>query len=262
MITNTEININGLIFDMDGVIWRGDQPLADLPYIFNTLHERGIQFILATNNTTLSIDNFLLKLQNFGVLLDKWQVINSSLATAVFLKKQFPEGGPVHIIGEEGLFETLREFEFYHQEQDVLAVIVGLDRKLTYEKLKQASFAIQSGAPFIGTNPDPSLPTPEGLIPGTGTMLAALEAASGIRPKCIGKPEPELYNLALKRLKCRPEETLVIGDRLETDIAGGQNIGCLTCAVLTGVASEEEARKWSPKIDFILNNVSEILDFV
>jgi 4-nitrophenyl phosphatase len=256
------LEIKGLIFDMDGVIWRGNQPLADLPYIFSTLHERGLRFVLATNNTTLSIENFLLKLKNLDVILEKWQVINSSLATAIFLQNQFPEGGPVHIVGEEGLFTTLHEFKFYHQEKDVLAVVVGLDREVTYEKLKQASFAIQTGVPFIGTNPDPSLPTPEGLIPGTGTMLAALEAASGIAPKCIGKPEPELYNLALSRLKTRPEETLTIGDRLETDIAGGQNIGCQTCAVLTGVANEEEANNWSPKIDYILNDVSEILDVV
>ena len=262
MNANNSRNIKGLIFDMDGVIWKGNQPLADLSYIFSTLQERGLRFILATNNTTLSIENFLLKLNNFDVILDKWQVINSSLATAIYLQNHFPDGGPVHILGEEGLSTTLREFKFYHQEKDVLAVVVGLDRDVTYKKLKLASFAIQTGVPFIGTNPDPSLPTPEGLIPGTGTMLAALKAASGITPKCIGKPEPELYNLALNRLNTNPEETLVIGDRLETDIAGGQNIGCLTCAVLTGVASKNDAISWTPKIDYILNDISEILDVV
>ncbi|MFN2175434.1 MAG: HAD-IIA family hydrolase [Anaerolineales bacterium] len=262
MSPKTKMNIKGLIFDMDGVIWKGNQPLADLPNIFSKLHNRGYRIILATNNTTLSIDNFHKKLNKFGVILENWQVINSSLATAIYLQRLFPDGGPVHILGEEGLIATMREFNFYHQQKDVLAVVVGLDRKVTYEKLKQASFAIQSGVPFIGTNPDPSLPTPEGLIPGTGTMLAALEAASGLGPKCIGKPEPELYNLALSRLNTKPKETLVIGDRLETDIAGGQNIGCATCAVLTGVASENDAYNWKPKIDFILNNISEILDIV
>ena len=111
----------------------------------------------------------------------------------------------------------------------------------------------------MGTNPDPSLPTPEGLIPGTGTVLAAIEAASGVEPTIIGKPAPELYRLALKRLNTKPSETLVVGDRLETDIAGGQGLGCPVCVVLSGVANAQDAQAWRPEPEYILEDISKLL---
>ena len=252
-------NIRALILDMDGVIWKDKTPLADLPLFFTELSDRGYGFVLATNNTTLSIEQFLDKFKSMGVVLEHNQVINSSLATAHYLLDLFPDGGPVYVVGEIGLNKTLEDHGFFHNEKDVLAVVAGLDRDLTYAMLKNASLHIQSGVPFVGTNPDPSLPTPEGLIPGTGTVLAALEAASGVKPVIIGKPTPELYRLALTRLNTIPTETLVVGDRLETDIAGGQELGCPVCVVLSGVASSEDAQNWKPQPDFILEDISNLL---
>jgi 4-nitrophenyl phosphatase len=247
---------------MDGVIWKDKTPLADLPLFFSELSDRGYDFILATNNTTLSIKQFIDKFKYLGVDLDDNQVINSSLATAQYLLDLYPDGGPVYIVGEIGLNKTLEEHGFYHKEKNVKAVVAGLDRDLTYDMLKNASLHIQSGVPFVGTNPDPSLPTPEGLIPGTGTVLAALEAASGVKPVIIGKPAPELYRLALNRLNAKPFETLVVGDRLETDIAGGQELGCPVCVVLSGVASSEDAHKWRPKPNYILEDISKLLQIL
>ena len=157
--------IKALIFDMDGVIWKGDQPIGNLSLIFRVIQEKGYSYLMATNNATLSKEKFMDKLQRLGVPVETWQIINSSLATAHYLRKEFPGGGPVYILGEIGLVETLRDHEFYHSEKDALAVVAGLDRALTYDKLKYASLLIQNGVPFIGTNMDPSLPTPEGLLP-------------------------------------------------------------------------------------------------
>lgn len=259
MSNHMKTKYRALILDMDGVLWKDKTPLSDLPLFFNTLSQRGYDYILATNNTTLSLEQFEQKLLKMGVNLDENKVINSSLATAHYLLNSFPDGGPVYIVGEIGLVSTMMDHGFYHHEENVLAVVAGLDRDLTYQKIKKASLLIQSGVPFVGTNPDPSLPTPEGLIPGTGTVLAALEAASGVKPVIIGKPAPELYKLALKRLNTLAEETLVVGDRLETDIAGGQNLGCPVCVVLSGVASAADAQNWKPKPDLILNDISGLL---
>jgi 4-nitrophenyl phosphatase len=253
-------SIKGLILDMDGVLWRGEQPLGDLPNIFSTLIKKGYRTILATNNATLSAEQYLQKLARFGVQLEYWQVINSSQATAHFLHEQYPQGGPIFIIGEDGLIETVCQDGFYQANQNVLAVVVGMDRTLTYEKLSIATLLIRSGASFIGTNPDRSFPTPLGLVPGAGAILAALEVASGIKPVIIGKPAPEMYRLAMERLSLSPEETLVIGDRLETDIVGAQALGCCTALVLSGVTSYDESLKWKPAPDIITKDLTTLLE--
>lgn len=247
---------------MDGVIWKDNQPIGNLPEIFDSFKQRGYRVMMATNNATLSIEHFIKKLANMGVELEEWQVVNSALATAHYLKKLFPEGGAVYIIGESGLKDTLEAFGFMHADSGVIAVVAGLDRQLTYERLKKASLLIQSGLPFIGTNMDTTLPTPEGLIPGAGTILAALQTASGVKPVIMGKPEPQLYTIAIERLGTNPNETLVIGDRLETDIAGGQKLGCRTCIVLSGVANQESAQNWKPAPDIITNDLTSLLSLI
>jgi HAD superfamily hydrolase (TIGR01457 family) len=254
--------IRALILDMDGVLWRGDQPIGSLPYIFSTLENHGYKVILATNNATLSAEQYLEKLRRFDVVLERWQIVNSSQATAQYLHQIYPEGGAVYIIGEEGLVCDLKEQGFYLSERDVLAVVVGLDRSLTYEKLAKGALLINSGARFIGTNPDRSLPTPDGLLPGAGAIITTLEVSTGVKPIIIGKPAPELYQLAIGRLATSPIETLVVGDRLETDIAGGQALGCPTALVLSGATSKQDAVKWEPPPHLIVDDLTSLLDYL
>ena len=130
---------------------------------------------------------------------------------------------------------------------------------LSYEKLAKAALLIRAGKPFIGTNPDLTFPTPRGLIPGAGAVLAFLEAATSIRPVMMGKPEPYLYHFSMERLGTLPEETLAVGDRLETDILGGQRAGCPTVLVLSGVTSPSEAQRWQPQPDLVLPNLADLL---
>jgi 4-nitrophenyl phosphatase len=253
--------IRALILDMDGVLWRGETPIGDLPAIFQEFERRGWRVILATNNATRSPEQYLDKLAGYGVTqLERWQIINSAMAVAHYLKIQHPAGGKVFVIGQDGIYLALLDQGFSPgEEDDVIAVVVGMDREINYQKLSQATLLIRSGVPFIGTNPDQTFPTPQGLVPGTGAILAAIQAATDQEPYILGKPGPAMYSLAMDRLNVQPEETLAIGDRLETDIAGAQTLGCLTAVVLSGVSTIDEVNSWQPAPDFIADDLTSLL---
>lgn len=251
-------NIKSLVLDMDGVLWREIEPIGNLPMVFQRLKER-YSFVLATNNGTKTVRQYQEKLAGFHVDIEPWQIITSAQAAADYLNGLFPQGGPVYIFGENGLVEALREKGFYHAETGVLSVVAGMNRTLSFDKLKDATLLIRSGAPFIGTNPDLTFPTPEGLIPGAGSLLACLEAASGVKPLIIGKPEPYMYDVAKKRLGTSDEEMLAVGDRLTTDILGAQRAGCKSALVLSGVTTLEEVHAWIPQPDFIARDLSELI---
>ena len=254
--------IRAIISDMDGVIWKGNQAIGDLQKVFSIISERDYRLVFVTNNATLSIEQNLEKLHGFGIFMEHWQVVNSGVAVAHLLLQRFPAGGPVYVIGENGLVSILAENGFFQSAEGVIAVVVGLDRQLTYEKLRQATLLIRSGIPFYGTNPDKTYPTPQGLIPGAGTVIAAVEAATDVKPILAGKPATFMYELALQRLRVMPEEAIVIGDRLDTDIAGGQVLGCVTGLVLSGVTTEYEARHWQPQPDYVAQDFEKLIEML
>jgi 4-nitrophenyl phosphatase len=244
---------------MDGVIWQGLQPIGDLPAIFTRIHQQGWKVLLATNNATRTPQQYVERLAGYGVRVEPWQVVNSVDVTTHYMIQHFPGGGTVYVIGEEGLTKALAEKGFTTGDKNVMAVIAGMDRQVNYDKLSRATLLIRSGALFIGTNPDRTFPTPEGLVPGAGSILAALEAATSVQPLIMGKPSPAIYQLALERLGTSPKETLVVGDRLETDIAGAQAIGCPTAVVLSGVSTEGDIRAWQPPPDMIADNLASLI---
>jgi 4-nitrophenyl phosphatase len=243
--------IKALLLDMDGVLWRDTEPIGDLPVIMKQIASKGLKTAFVTNNATRTIEQYQEKFRGVGVEAAAEQIHTSSKATAEMLNRHYPQGGNVYVIGESGLHEALREKGFINGETECLAVVVGLDRELTYEKLRRATLLIRSGSAFIGANPDPSLPSPEGDVPGAGSILAALETATGTRPVIIGKPESALLESAMAQLNVEPIEALMVGDRVETDVAAGQKAGCKTALVLSGVTSEKSARAWKPAPDFI-----------
>jgi 4-nitrophenyl phosphatase len=254
--------IKSLIMDMDGVLWKDDQPLVDFKNIAAVLNERNLKFMFATNNAVRSVAQYQEKFYKlFGVDIEPWQIMTSSLATAAYLGARLPEGGLFYIIGGRGLTEALAEKNIYHPEnyQEASGVVAGLDLDLTYLKLRQATYLIRAGKPFVGTNPDINYPSPEGLAPGAGTILAALEIASGVKPVIIGKPNPPMMEVSLQRLGTLPGQTLVIGDRLDTDILGGQNAGCLTALVLSGISTEEELKTTTYKPDFVATSLETLI---
>lgn len=253
------MQIKALILDMDGVLWRQNQPIGELPKIFAAISAKGLRVSLATNNATLTVKQYQEKLAGFGVDLDSDQILNSPQAASHYMLERFPSGSPIYIIGEDGLTEEMRRCKFNIQDNNVVAVVVGMDRKLTYEKLCRATLHLRAGAEFIATNSDKTFPTPEGLVPGVGAILALLETASDKKPIVVGKPKPLIYELALSRMGVTPPETMVVGDRLETDILGAQEIGCRTAVVLSGVSTLEQANSWQPKPDMICRDLSEVI---
>lgn len=262
MIHSLPAGIKGMILDMDGVLWRDQQALLDMPHFFDTIRSWNFPVVFATNNGTRSIDMYVKRLADFGVAVEPWQVVNSAIATADYLKHKFPQGGRVFAAVEVGVIEALQDCGFEPVTQasgDVLAVVAGMFRQASYELLAEAALLISSGKPFIGTNPDLTFPTPRGLVPGAGAFLKFLEAATGVSPIIIGKPEPYLYQFATQRLGLLPQETLAVGDRLDTDILGGQRIGCPTVLVLSGVSGPAEAAAWQPQPDLTLPNLADLL---
>ena len=255
-------DIKALILDMDGVLWRAYHPIVDLKKVFLKIKEMGLKYAFATNNSTKHISTYLDKLNNFGIPVTEGQIITSSIATAQKLRNEFPEGGSVFIVGEKEMARTFSDFGFSEAEENALAVVVGLDLQLEYEKMAKAATLIRNGAKFIGTNPDLTFPIPGSFAPGAGSFLAFIEAASGVKPEIVGKPQPEMFKQALTQLDSQSGETLVIGDRLETDILGGQTAGCLTGLVLSGVSDRESGENWTPKVDIIAENLDDMIDMI
>ncbi len=259
MIATLTPKIKALILDLDGVLWRDQEPIGDLPEIFAAIQSGGWRFAFATNNSMFTPQHYQAKLAEFGVQLENPLIVTSAMAVAFSLKHEYPDGGSVHVVGEEGLRSALLEAGFKHQDRNVIAVVAGLDRGLTYEKIRVAASLIRQGAAFYGTNPDKTYPTPAGLAPGAGTVLAALEAASGVAPIVVGKPSPILFETARARLNTLPQETLVIGDRLDTDILGGQRAGMRTALVLSGVSNRKELEHWYPKPDLVADTLADLV---
>ena len=245
-------NIKALILDMDGVIWKSDAPIGDLPATFKRIRERGLKFVFATNNGTKTPEEYQEKLRDLGVEVEASQIITSALGIAVMLSQTFPRGSKVFMIGEDGIRVALEEkgFEVLSVEDapQAQAVVMGIDRGVNFQKMAEATLLVRAGIPFYTTNTDRTFPTPRGEIPGSGAWLSVVTTATGVEPKVAGKPFPYLMELALERLGTTKDETLVVGDRLETDIAAGQAVGCMTALVLSGVSKREEANAWNPNI--------------
>ncbi len=256
-------NIQALAIDMDGVLWRGDTPLPGLSKFFNFLEKRSIPFVLATNNAGKTPAQYQQKLANFGVALNPENVMTSSLATAAYLKREFNNGGSVYLIGGDGIRQAMRGAGFTvvnDAGRPVEAVVAGIDFNLSYDKLKYAVLLIQRGAQFIGTNGDVTFPAEEGYYPGAGSILAAIQAATGVKPVTIGKPEALMFELAMQKMGSRPNHTAIVGDRLETDILGGQRAGLKTILVTTGVDNEDSIAQKGIQPDAIFSGIDELVE--
>jgi 4-nitrophenyl phosphatase len=256
-------HIKSLIIDMDGVIWRADAPIGELAAIFSRIRTRGLKFVFATNNSTKTSEQYVERLREFGVEVEPWQVVTSSQAAAHAMSQKFPAGTKVFMIGEDGLRIPLEEkgFEILSIEDaaQAMVVVMGMDRGFSFQKAVEAALLVQRGVPFYATNPDKTFPTPHGLIPGAGAWYSVVTTATDVHPIIAGKPFPFLMELSLEKLGTKKEETLVIGDRIDTDIAGGQAVGCPTALVLTGVSTREQAESWEPKIDIVAEDLATLI---
>jgi 4-nitrophenyl phosphatase len=250
-----------LLLDGDGVLWKSNQPLPGINELFDFLSSHGILWALLTNNNSHTVESYIDKLNGFGIPASERSVITSSTVTADYVLDQYGQGAHLHVVGSKALIETLEGagFEISHGEQQpqsqVRAVVAGMDREINHEKIKIAMRLILDGADFVATNTDGSYPTPEGINPGTGMVIGALQFASGVEPYIAGKPYPAIFNVALRNLGVKADEALMVGDRLNTDILGANQLGIDSAAVLTGVSSREEFQQNNIKPAFIFDDI-------
>jgi len=254
-------DISAFIIDMDGVLYRGSTMVPGAAEFIAFLREQGKKFLLLTNNSSRTPVQYVEKLARMGIEIDEGRIFTSAQATALYLRQKAKPGTRVYVIGMDGIREALTAEGFVLSEDSkVDFVVVGMDTTVTYEKLKKAALAIRAGAKFIGTNPDKTLPTEEGLVPGNGAILAAIQTATDVEPLIIGKPQKPIFEIALARLQSRPEETAVIGDRLETDILGGLQAGLKTILVLSGATDKDLLESSEVQPDWVFESVKELLE--
>ena len=257
-------DIHGLIIDMDGVLWHGDRPQSGLIEFFQALRQLKIPFVLATNNASLTADQYVIKLANMGVSVDLTEILTSGMATAGYLAERYKaEATSVFVIGMQGLIQPLLDQGFrligINDTQPVAQLVVcGLDKALSWDKLATAALNIQQGAGFFASNGDVTLPTEQGFLPGNGATIAALTAATGVSPIVIGKPEPIIYQQALAILGMEPQQVVAIGDRLDTDILGALRAGMRSLLVLSGISTESDIAQLDYAPNWVMQDIQAL----
>jgi 4-nitrophenyl phosphatase len=255
-------DIRYLIIDMDGVLYRGNEALPGAQRFLPWLEARGIQYLMLTNNSVRTPSGWCQKMAALGMPVTEDRIMTAAQATGAYLRKLAPQGGRVYIIGGRGLEESVLDrgdglFTLDERRPDF--VVVGLDPHLTYEKLKRGCLAIRAGARFIASNPDATLPTEEGIVPGAGTIVAALEVCTSVKATVVGKPQRAAFELALDRLGADARQTAMLGDRLDTDILGGLQAGLTTLMVLTGVSTAQDLAASPYRPDYVFPGLPELM---
>ncbi|HOB08162.1 MAG: HAD-IIA family hydrolase [Limnochordia bacterium] len=248
----------GYIIDMDGVLYHGNYLLPGASEFVEWLNRENKKYLFLTNSSERSPRELQLKLARMGIEVEESHFYTSALATASFLAKQCP-GGSAYIIGEPGLVKALYDVGFSMNDVNPDYVVVGETRSYNYEKIELAVRLVRQGAKLIGTNPDLTGPSEQGIIPATKALIAPIELATGKKAYYIGKPNPLMMRHGLKLLGTSTEDTVIIGDRMDTDIVAGIEADIDTVLVLSGVTSRETLQQFPYQPHYILNGVGELV---
>lgn len=258
-------NIRNLILDMDGVLWRGETAMPGLVDFIETLRKLDIGFVLATNNARKTAVQYTEKLAGMGTDIPAAQILTSAETTATCLKDRYPSGTPAYIIGDKGLHDAMNEKGFIIVEPDdvkngcrAVLVVVGFTPYTDYNELAMGAVLVSKGAAFYGTNLDLTFPSELGPLPGAGALLALITSATGVTPITFGKPEPVVFEEALRRLGGSRENTAMVGDRLNTDIVGAKSVGLWSIMLLSGISTREDVRQSDIKPDYIFADIQEL----
>jgi 4-nitrophenyl phosphatase len=246
-------SVSTFVFDLDGVIWRGESPVPGARESVAKLRAAGRRCLYATNNSSRQPDFFVAKLGAMGIETIAGDIVTSATATALYLSRHMPTGFSVYVVGEEGIAALLRGIGAHvvtDQEpaERVDCVVVGIDRAFNYAKLQRAQHFLLQGAKFIATNRDSTFPIEGGVVPGSGSIVAAVATAAEMEPLSMGKPEPGMLLAILEQYGLKPEQAAMIGDRLDTDIACGHRAGIGSIFVATGVTPMETAQQASGEL--------------
>ncbi len=250
--------LQALILDIDGVLYEGSKASPGAIGLISQLRKEGTPFLLLSNNTFRSLSGHVRKLADLGIYIKREEILTAAVVTARVIARESGSCARCFVVGEEGLVEAMRDAGLTVVTDDcpdITHVVVGMDRKLTYDKLKVASLAIRRGAIFIASNPDPAYPADDGLIPASGAIQAALEAATGVPARVTGKPEATPFLLALEALGSRPENTAMLGDQVEIDIAGAKRVGLKTILILSSLTPKFEPTSATTRPDAIYPSI-------
>lgn len=247
----------GYLIDMDGVIYRGSHLIPGADRFIEELRLADIPFLFLTNNSQRTRRDAATKLQRLGIEVGEEHVFTCAMATARFLARQKPHG-TAFVIGEGGLLTALHANGYSIVDKDPDYVVVGEGRTLNFEMVEAALGMILGGAKLVATNLDPTCPTQTGVRPGCGALVALLEAAAGVRAFSVGKPSPVMLRAARKELGLTTDQTIVIGDTMETDILGGVQLGFKTVLVLSGGTRRDDLPRYAYRPDKVVESLAEL----
>jgi 4-nitrophenyl phosphatase len=249
--------IRGVILDLDGTVYRGAEEVPGAARFVAQHRARGGRCLFVTNRANRTPDVVAAHLREYGIDCGPGDILTSAQATALYLKH-----GTYYPIGEDGLIQALDEQGLTRDDRAPDYVVVSFDRGFTYAKLRTACSLIAAGARFVATNPDRALRTETGISPGTGAIVAAVEAGSGVRPLMIGKPERRIMDLALERMGLRREEAVCVGDNLDTDIRAGHHAGIRSVLILTGVSRRDDIARAAHTPTWVVESYAELDAYV
>jgi NagD protein len=246
---------------MDGVLVHEEEPIPGAAEFVARLTDSGRPFLLLTNNSIFTPRDLKARLHRSGIDVPEDAIWTSALATAQFLDDQRP-GGTAFVIGEAGLTTALHEIGYVMTERDPEYVVLGETRTYSFEAITTAIRLVATGARFIATNPDASGPSIHGPIPATGSVAALITKATGVEPYFVGKPNPLMMRSALNRIDAHSETTVMVGDRMDTDVISGLEAGLRTVLVLTGSTRPEQVERFPYRPTRIVDSVADIVELV
>ena len=247
--------------DMDGVLVREERPIPGAPEFIAALQQHRRRFLVLTNNSIFTARDLRARLLGSGIDIPEESIWTSALATAQFLSDQ-ASGGTAYVIGESGLTSALHQIGFVMTERNPDYVILGETRTYSFEAITRAIRLIENGARFIATNPDATGPSPEGPLPATGSVAALISRATGVAPYYIGKPNPLMMRSALNRIEAHSESTVMVGDRMDTDVIAGIEAGLRTVLVLTGSTKPHEVSRFPYRPTRVVDSIADLVPTV
>jgi len=249
--------IQGVICDLDGTLYRGREAVPGAARFVGRWRQEAIRLVFVTNRANRTAETICEQLSGHGIACEPTDVLTSGLAAAQYLRK-----GSVYCVGEDAMRQTLAAAGFVLTEDQPDYVVVSLDQRFTYDKLRTACRLIRAGASFVATNRNLVLCTDQGVLPGTGAIVAAVAACAGVEPLVIGKPAPLIFRMAVARMRLAPEQVVVLGDNLDTDIRGGHDAGFRTALILTGVSRRQDLEHAAVKPTWVVASLEEFNDVI
>jgi NagD protein len=261
LMTTNRPPIQTYLMDMDGVLVHEERLIPGADRFVKRLQDTGHRFLLLTNNSIYTPRDLAARLALTGLQVPQQAIWTSALATARFLDQQRP-GGTAYVLGEAGLTTALHQVGYVLTDREPDYVVVGETRTYSQEAITRAIRLIVAGARFIATNPDPTGPSPAGPQPATGAVAALISKATGVQPYFVGKPNPLMMREALRAIEAHSESTVMIGDRMDTDVVAGIEAGLHTILVLTGITTREQAERFPFLPSQIIDSVADLVDAI